>query len=258
MDDASILVRDLRLRRAGKEVLHGVSLDIRAGEVTALVGANGAGKSSLVCGIAGALPIASGAITLGGQRLHGLPADAVRRLGVAAVPEGHRILTSLSVLDNLRAAGTMLAKAEVERGIAEALTLFPELEPRLGVAGGALSGGQKQMVGMSQALMSRPRFLLIDELSLGLAPAIVKRLAATLTTIAAGGVGILLIEQFTTLALSLSEAAYVLERGNLVFSGAAAELREHPEILHSAYLASGKEGGKRAGSDTASFSGGGP
>lgn len=239
MDDPSITVRDLRLRRAGKEVLHGISLAIRPGEITTLVGANGAGKSSLVGGIAGALPIASGAVMLGSQRLHGLSADTVRRLGVAVVPEGHRILGGLSVRDNLRAAGTMLTKAEAERGIAQALALFPELEARLDVPGGALSGGQKQMVGMAQALLSRPRFLLIDELSLGLAPAIVKRLAGTLATIADSGVGILLIEQFTSLALALSESAYVLERGNLVFSGAAAELREHPEILHSAYLASG-------------------
>ncbi|MGO4714140.1 ABC transporter ATP-binding protein [Bradyrhizobium sp. 2TAF24] len=239
-DIARVEIRDLVVQRAGKQVLHGVSLDIAAGEVTALVGANGAGKSSLVGAIAGMLPAAAGRITFDGARIDGRSPDTVRRAGIAVVPEGHRILASLTVRDNLRAAGTMHSTAALADEIERALALFPELKARLDVAGGALSGGQKQMVSMSQALIARPRFLLIDELSLGLAPAIVKRLAETLPRITAGGTGILLIEQFTTLALALSRQAYVLERGRIVFSGSAATLQDNPDILHSAYLAGGK------------------
>lgn len=239
-DTPRVEIRDLVVHRAGKQVLHGVSLDIAPGEVTALVGANGAGKSSLVGAIAGALPVTAGRIALDGARIDGRSADTVRRAGIAVVPEGHRILASLTVRDNLRAAGTMHTSAILADEIERALALFPELKPRLDVAGGALSGGQKQMVSMSQALIARPRFLLIDELSLGLAPAIVKRLAETLPRITAGGTGILLIEQFTTLALALSRQAYVLERGRIVFSGSAATLQDNPDILHSAYLAGGK------------------
>ncbi|MBR1217722.1 ABC transporter ATP-binding protein [Bradyrhizobium sp. U87765 SZCCT0131] len=237
---ARVEIRDLVVHRAGKAVLHGVSLDIAPGEVTALVGANGAGKSSLVGAIAGALPVTTGHIIFDGQRIDGRPPDTVRRAGIAVVPEGHRILASLTVRDNLRAAGSMHTTAILADEIERALALFPELKARLDIAGGALSGGQKQMVSMSQALIARPRFLLIDELSLGLAPAIVKRLAETLPRITAGGTGILLIEQFTTLALSLSRQAYVLERGRIVFSGSAATLQDNPDILHSAYLAGGK------------------
>ncbi|MGO9356337.1 MAG: ABC transporter ATP-binding protein [Xanthobacteraceae bacterium] len=237
----AIEVRGLVLHRAGKAVLHGISLDIAPGEVTALVGANGAGKSSLVGGIAGALPTHSGAISFGGRRISGLAPDAIRRAGIAVVPEGHRILSSLTVKDNLRAAGSMHPAATLADEIDRVLTLFPELKPRLEVAGGALSGGQKQMVSMGQALIAQPRFLLIDELSLGLAPTVVKRLADTLPRITEAGVGILLIEQFTTLALRLSRHAYVLERGRVVYDGSAAELRDHPEILHSAYLAGGNK-----------------
>ncbi len=236
-ENSNITVRDLIVNRAGKQVLHGISLDIAPGEVTALVGANGAGKSSLVGAISGALPVSAGSVRYGDTRIDGRSPDVVRRAGIAIVPEGHRILSSLTVRDNLRAAGTMHSTADLTIEIERALELFPELKPRLDVAGGALSGGQKQMVSMSQALIARPRFLLIDELSLGLAPAIVKRLAETLPRITAAGVGILLIEQFTTLALALSRHSYVLERGRIVYSGAAASLQDSPDILHSAYLA---------------------
>lgn len=235
MGDA-IAVRDLVVNRGGKPVLHGVSIDVAAGEITALVGANGAGKSTLVTAMAGAIPPERGTISLGAERLHGLSADRMRRRGIAVVPEGHRVLATLSVHDNLRAAGSMMGRLALKDAIDQALLLFPELKARLDVSAGALSGGQKQMVSMSQALICRPTFLLIDELSLGLAPLVVKRLAGALQEIAGRGVGILLIEQFTTLALGLAQAAYVMERGRIVFAGTATALRERPDILHSAYL----------------------
>ena len=237
MTAASLNVRDLIVQRGGRQVLHGVSLALERGEITGLLGANGAGKSTLVMTIAGALPPMSGSVRLGGTELLGLAPDAVRRCGVTVVAEGHRVLGALSVMDNLRAAGSNLSRAALIRALADALALFPELEPRLKVAAHNLSGGQKQMVAISQALIASPDFLLVDELSFGLAPAIVLRLGDTLRRIAARGVGILLIEQFTTLALALSSRAHVMERGRLVFSGKPDELHRRPEILHSAYLA---------------------
>lgn len=232
-------VTDLRVERGGREVLHGVSLSLEPGVISALLGANGAGKSSLVACIGGSLPASGGTITVDGVELRGLRPHQVRKRGVAVVSEGHPVLTGLSVHDNLRAAGLMLPKAEGERRIAEALELFPELRPRLEVDARNLSGGQKQMVNIAQALMIQPRYLLIDELSFGLAPAIVVRLGEVIRRVAAGGVGVLLIEQFTTLALQLASRAFVMERGNIVFEGGSAELEAQPEILHGAYLASG-------------------
>jgi branched-chain amino acid transport system ATP-binding protein len=230
-------VDSLLLHRGAKAVLHGISLRVPPGEVTALLGANGAGKSSTVMAIAGALPASGGRIEVEGQVLHNVRAERVRALGVAVVPEGHRVLGELSVLDNLRAAATLLPQAEVERGIARVLAIFPELEAKLAMPARSLSGGQKQMVCIAQALIGKPRYLAIDELSLGLSPMIVKRLAEVVQQVAREGVGVLLIEQFTTLALAVSSRVYVLERGRIAFEGASEELRQRPEILHSSYLA---------------------
>lgn len=232
-------VADLRVERGGREVLHGVSLTIEPGVVSALLGANGAGKSSLVTCIGGNIPASAGTISVDGTDLRGLRPHQVRKKGVAVISEGHPVLVGLSVIDNLRAAGVMLPKADVERQIEEALELFPELKPRLTVDARNLSGGQKQMVNIAQALLVKPRYLLIDELSFGLAPTIVVRLGDVIRRVAASGVGVLLIEQFTTLALQLASCAIVMERGSVVFADTATELKAHPEILHGAYLASG-------------------
>ena len=234
-----LTVEALHLQRGGKAVLHGISLRVAPGEVTALLGANGAGKSSTVMAVAGALPLRSGSIQVEGQALHGQRPERVRALGVAVVPEGHRVLGDLSVLDNLRAAATLLPQAEVQAGVARVLAIFPELQAKLSLPGRSLSGGQKQMVCIAQALIGRPRYLAIDELSLGLSPLIVKRLAEVVQQVAREGVGVLLIEQFTTLALAISTRAYVLERGRMAFDGASDALRQRPDILHSSYLAGG-------------------
>jgi branched-chain amino acid transport system ATP-binding protein len=240
MADSALLVKDLVVERGGREVLHRISLELRPGELTALLGANGAGKSSLVMTMAGALPAKSGSVTLDGAEVLGNKPEQVRRMGIAIVLEGHPVLNNISVHDNLRAAALMHSARDAEREVEAALEIFPELKPRLAVGAQNLSGGQKQMVVVAQALICRPRYLLIDELSFGLAPAIVQRLGETIAAIAKRGVGILLIEQFTTLALSLANRVYVMERGEMAFSGEAEELRRHPEILHGAYLASGK------------------
>ena len=229
-------VRGLKVSRGGKQVLHGIDLDVRAGEITALLGANGAGKSSTVLATGGVIPFTAGSITLDGATLVKATPDAVRRAGIAIVPEGHHVLGGLSVLDNLRAAATLLPKSEVAPAIDRILTVFPELEPKLRLLGGSLSGGQKQMVCVAQALLARPKVLVVDELSLGLAPLVIKRLADVVQATTREGTAVLLIEQFTTLALSLASYAFVLERGRVAWSGSAAELRARPEVLHSSYL----------------------
>ncbi|MBV8621116.1 MAG: ATP-binding cassette domain-containing protein [Curvibacter sp.] len=230
---------ELVLDRGGKRVLHGVSLSVRCGEITALVGPNGAGKSSTVMALAGLLPRVSGRVMLDGAVLMARRAEQVRAAGIAVVPEGHRVLGDLSVRDNLLAAATALPGPQLKGALEDVLAIFPELEPKLALAGRSLSGGQKQMVCVAQALLARPRFLVVDELSLGLAPMVVKRLVGVLQQVVAQGVGVLLIEQFTTVALAVSQQAFVLERGRVAYAGTAAELRQRPDILHGSYLAAG-------------------
>lgn len=229
-------VRQLHIARGGKAVVHGIDLDVSPGEVVALLGPNGAGKSSIVQALAGAIPHGQGTVRFDGRSLAGLSPDAVRRAGLAIVPEGHHVLGSLSVHDNLRSASLMWPQAEVEPGIQRMLAIFPELRAKLGQPGRALSGGQKQMVCMAQALLARPKLLVVDELSLGLAPLVVRRLAEVVAQAAAQGTAVLLIEQFTTLALSLASRAFVLQRGRMAWAGSADALRDSPDILHISYL----------------------
>ncbi len=230
-------VRNLQVFRGGKAVLHGIDVDVPAGEITAMVGPNGAGKSSTVLAMGGVIPAAGGSMELDGKNILGYRAEAVRAAGLAIVPEGHRVLGGLTVRDNLLVAASQFPPARIAGEIERMLSIFPELEPKLDVLGRALSGGQKQMVCIAQALMSDPKVLVIDELSLGLAPLIVKRLADVLKDIAKQGMGVLLIEQFTTLALSISSGALVLERGRVAYAGSATDLRDRPDILHGSYLA---------------------
>ena len=233
----ALTVSGLTVARGGKPIIHGVDIEIPPGKITALLGANGAGKSSLVLSIAGALPAERGEIVLDGKPIRGLRPENVRRLGVVAVPEGHRVLTELTVEENLRVAGTALNRRELDDAVQRALETFPELKPRIAARAGTLSGGQQQMLVLAQAIVSRPRYILADELSFGLAPVIVARLVPVLEAFAADGIGVLLIEQFTHIALRISHHAYVMERGRIRFSGAPEALRQNPDILHSAYLA---------------------
>jgi branched-chain amino acid transport system ATP-binding protein len=165
--------------------------------------------------------------------------EKIRAAGVAVVPEGRRLLPDLTVDDNIQVATYSLSGSVARERRAYALELFPELEARLDARARSLSGGEQQMVVLAQALVSQPKFVLIDELSLGLAPVIIKRLIPTIRTIAESGVGVLLIEQFATVALGLAQRAYVMEGGDIQFSGLASELRDKPELLQSAYLLRG-------------------
>lgn len=232
-----LVVHGMQVSRGGRVVVDDVNLTVRPGEVTALLGANGAGKSSLVLGMAGVIRPLGGSVKMGTRELVGVAPHKVRAAGLAAVPEGHRVLTELSVIDNLRAAGAMHSRPDADDAVEEALEVFPELRERLDQAAGTLSGGQQQMVALGQALVGRPSFLIADELSLGLAPVIVGRLVEALRSIVAKGTGVLLIEQFTTVALQLATTALLMERGKITWSGSSQELQDNPELLHQAYLA---------------------
>jgi branched-chain amino acid transport system ATP-binding protein len=240
-------LEEVSVVRGGRTVVDSVSLEITPGEVTALLGPNGAGKSSLVLAVGGVLRPAAGRVLLGDHDLTRRAPEKIRAAGVAIIPEGRRLLPDLTVEENLRVATYMLSRADAQRGIAYALELFPELERRWNAQGRSLSGGEQQMVVLAQALVSHPTMVLVDELSLGLAPVVVKRLVPTLETIAASGVGVLLIEQFAHVALSLAKTVYVLEGGRIRYHGEAQELKEHPEILHSAYLLREREAGAGGG-----------
>ena len=237
---ATLSFEGLSVSRGGRPVLHEVSLAIPPGEVTALLGPNGAGKSTLVLTVGGVLRPTAGTVKLGEQDLTRRRPEQIRAAGVAVVPEGRQLLPDLSVEDNLRVATYALSREHARSGIAYALELFPELEKRWHIAARSLSGGEQQMVVLAQALVSRPKIVLVDELSLGLAPVVVKRLVPTLESVAASGIGVLLIEQFAHVALGLAKTAYVLESGRIRYHGTAQELTDHPDILHSAYLLRGQ------------------
>ncbi|HXY86715.1 MAG TPA: ABC transporter ATP-binding protein [Gaiellaceae bacterium] len=232
----TLTLEGVSVLRGGHPVVHDVSLRIPPGEITTLLGANGAGKSTLVLAVAGVLRPSAGRVALGDRDLTRRAPERIRAAGVAVVPEGRRLLPALTIEDNLRVATYSLARHQRQEGIDYALRLFPELEKRWHTQGRLLSGGEQQMLVLAQALVSRPKVMLVDELSLGLAPLVVKRLVPTLESVAESGVGVLLIEQFAHLALSLANTAYVLEGGRIRYEGTAKELESRPEVLRSAYL----------------------
>jgi branched-chain amino acid transport system ATP-binding protein len=244
----SLVLRDLTVERGGRAVVRDVSLEIATGQVTALLGPNGAGKSTLVLAVGGVLRPRSGTVLLDAQGssagdITGHRPERIRQAGVAIVPEGRRLLPDLTVEDNLRVASYALTREQAQAGRERVLELFPQLGQRLTAAARTLSGGEQQMVVLAQALISQPRYLLIDELSLGLAPVVVGRLIPVIRTVAESGTGVLLIEQFANVALGLAHQAHIMEGGRLRFSGLASELREQPELLSSAYLLRGSSPG---------------
>jgi branched-chain amino acid transport system ATP-binding protein len=233
---SKLTIDGLKVSRGGHPVLHGISLEVPQGEVTTLLGPNGAGKSTMVLAVGGVLRSSAGEVSVNGTNLTRLRPEQIRASGVAIVPEGRRLLSDLTVEDNLRVATYALSRDEAKRGIEYATELFPHLETRWKAVARTLSGGEQQMVVLAQALVSRPNFMLVDELSLGLAPVVVQRLMPALETAASEGVGVLLIEQFVHVALALAQGAYVLEGGRIVYQGTAADLKDNPDKLHSAYL----------------------
>ena len=235
---SELTVHDLTVARGGRTVVRNANITVNSGEVVALLGPNGAGRSSTILAMCGLLPVTGGTVSVDGKVLTGLRPDQVRRSGVSTVLENHRVLADLTVLDNLKVAGGRKG-AERRRRIDTVLETFPELVAHLERPAGQLSGGQQQMLALGQALANQPSFLLIDEMSMGLAPVVVSRLLAALRTLAADGIGVLLVEQFAHLALSISDRAHVMARGQLVFSGAAGELDRDPDLLHRLYMGAG-------------------
>jgi branched-chain amino acid transport system ATP-binding protein len=233
---ATLRVDRLSVPRGGRQVLRDVSIEVPPGEITALLGPNGAGKSTLVLAVGGVLRPTAGTIKLGDADLTRRRPEQVRQAGVAVVPEGRRLLPDLTVADNMRVATYALDREQAEQGTAYALELFPELQQRWDTTARSLSGGEQQMVVLAQALVSRPAVILVDELSLGLAPLVVKRLVPVLASIAASGVGVLLIEQFAHVALGLANRASLLQGGRIHYEGTARELQDNPDLLHTAYL----------------------
>lgn len=227
---SELTLDDVTVSRGAGPVIRNVSLTVTSGSVTALVGPNGAGKTSLLESVSGIIPAASGMLNLDGEAFGGWSRVRRARSGIVHIEQGRTVFASLTVLENLRL--TARTSAELD----EALALFPELEKRKDSAAGLLSGGEQQMVVLARAFASHPRFLLIDEMSLGLAPVVFMRLLPIVQRIAESGVGVLLVEQFTQLALGLARDALVVSSGRVTFSGAAAELRDSPDVLHRAYL----------------------
>lgn len=235
MNGAPLIIENLVIDRGGREVVHEVGLTAQPGTITALLGPNGAGKSSLVLALAGVLKPRSGTIAIGDENLVGKSPTAIRAAGLATVPEGHRVLQDMTVADNLRVASFLVPRAQRDDAIARVHGLFDELLPLADQPAGSLSGGQQQMLAIGQALVSEPRFLVIDEMSLGLAPIVVRRLVPALRRIADAGVGVILIEQFTHLALDLASDAYAMAQGRVVVHAPSAELQKAPERLEQAY-----------------------
>jgi branched-chain amino acid transport system ATP-binding protein len=229
-------IKGLTVAALGKTVVDNVSLTVRSGQVTALLGANGAGKSELVLAIAGLMPVTGGTIIADGLAITGAKPDAIRAAGVAAVPEGHQVLTQLTVEENLAVAGSILSVAEAAQAMTEVYAIFPELAERKQQLAGTLSGGQQQMVAIGHALMARPKYILIDEMSLGLAPLIVKRLSVVVGALAGKGIGVLLVEQFVEVALALASEVVVLRKGSVRLVSDPAALRADPALLTAAYL----------------------
>jgi branched-chain amino acid transport system ATP-binding protein len=197
--------------------------------VTVLLGANGAGKTTLLESVSGIIPAASGSITLDGNDITSAPRTKRARLGVAHVEQGRAIFPDLTTEENLLVAGS-------KDQIGASFDLFPELGNRRSTRAALLSGGQQQMLVIARALVARPKVLMLDEMSLGLAPTIIKRLIPIVRTLAAEGVGVLLVEQYAALALANGDRAYVLVRGELAYDGPCAPLQEDPNRLRSLYL----------------------
>jgi len=217
------------------EVLHGISLEVRAGEIVTLVGANGAGKTTLLRALSGVQPIATGAISFEQRPIERLPSHARVMLGITQVPEGRQLFAPLSVEDNLRLGAWSRRSADPRPELARVYDLFPMLLAMRRTPAGALSGGQQQMLAIGRALMAKPRLLLLDEPSMGLAPILVDQILATIRALQRDGLTVLLVEQNASAALAIADRAYVLETGKVTVSGTAAEIRVDRRV-REAYL----------------------
>ena len=227
-------INDLRVSYGGIEALKGISLNVEKGEIVTLIGANGAGKSTTLRAISGLVPIKTGTITYDGSVISGQSPQKIVSEGICMVPEGRRVFPNLTVLENLR-IGAYLRKDDIQPDIEHVYQLFPRLKERSWQLAGTLSGGEQQMLAVGRALMSRPKILMLDEPSLGLAPLIVQLIFDIIREINKKGVTILLVEQNANMALKTADFAYVLETGAIVMQGSGRELLEN-QTVREAYL----------------------
>jgi branched-chain amino acid transport system ATP-binding protein len=223
------------------QALKGIDLDVNAGEIVALIGANGAGKSTLMMTVCGNPRARDGSIVFDGRDVTQLPTHEIARLKLAQSPEGRRIFPRMTVLENLQMGATVAEPAEFARDLERVLTLFPRLQQRIIQRGGTLSGGEQQMLAIARALMSRPRLLMLDEPSLGLAPLIVRQIFEAIKKLnAEDGLTVFLVEQNAFHALKLAHRGYVMVNGQITLSGTGRELLDRPEVK-SAYLEGGRQ-----------------
>jgi branched-chain amino acid transport system ATP-binding protein len=233
---ALLELRDLTVRFDRVTALDGISLEVEAGEIVTLIGANGAGKTTTVRTISGLTKAAAGSVRFDGRDLAGVRADAIVRAGIGHAPEGRRLFPKMSVRENLElGAYTRGSRAEIAADTERVLALFPRLRERYDQRAGTMSGGEQQMLAMGRAMMSRPRLLLLDEPSLGLAPLLVRTIFETIRALHAAGTTILLIEQNARQALAVAQRGYVLENGRITKAGPAADLLADPAV-RAAYL----------------------
>lgn len=230
-----LTVRDLRAGYGNVEILHGIGFEVRDKECVALVGANGAGKTTALRSICGLVKPRSGQIEFQGRQIAGLPGHKVVGLGITMCPEGRQVFSEMTVLENLEMGAHLRRDKGWRNDLDEMFALYPVLKERIGQHAGTLSGGEQEMLAIARALMARPTLCIFDEPSLGLAPKIVTEVERTLAAIKARGTTILLVEQNAAMALRLADRAYVLEAGEVTLTGTGAELMNHPEVSR-AYL----------------------
>jgi branched-chain amino acid transport system ATP-binding protein len=229
-------VNELQAAYGPITALHGVSLDVEEGELVAVIGANGAGKTTLLMAVSGIVPVRGGAVLYRGRPVHGLPPHEIVRLGIGQCPEGRRIFPRLTVRENLELGGfTQRDQWQVRRDIAEACELFPVLGTRMAQLAGTLSGGEQQMLALARALVGRPKLLLLDEPSLGLAPLVVRQVFDVIGSLGGRGIAVVLVEQNARAALALAARAWVLETGRVTLTGTGVELAADPRV-RAAYL----------------------
>lgn len=231
-----LTINDINVFYGAIHAIKGVSLEVNEGEIVTLIGANGAGKSTILRTISGLLKPKTGSIQFEGQEIAGMPAHEIVKTGISQVPEGRRIFAEMSVLENLElGAFTRKDNDGIKADMELVFERFPRLKERIGQLAGTLSGGEQQMLAMGRALMSRPRLLLLDEPSMGLAPLLIKEIFTIIQDINKTGTTVLLVEQNANMALSIAHRAYVLETGRITLSGDAKELAASDEV-RKAYL----------------------
>ena len=230
-----LTVSNLRVSYGPIEVIHGISLEVNEGECVALIGANGAGKSSTLKAICGLVPAAAGTISFEGRDITNQSGHAIVRAGITMCPEGRQVFPQMSTVQNLRMGAYARTDRQQAADLEEMMDMFPILRERASQAAGTLSGGEQEMLAIARALMARPRLCIFDEPSLGLAPKIVAEVGATIQRIKKMGKTILLVEQNSLMALRLADRAYLFEAGEIVLSGTGEELQSHPDVAR-AYL----------------------